>query len=195
MLFIAVLVFCSGCIGGEADIEVEPTPQKEDMPSYTLDDVSSRSSADDCWIALHGKVYDVTGFIASGRHGPAILEGCGTDGTELFETRPMGSGTPHSQNARRISEEYLIGYLVDSQADEEGISLSEVSSHNSRQSCWSVVDGEVYDLTEFIDNHPGGAEAVIGLCGMDGTSRLRGRHGMGKDETLNRYYLGKLKIV
>ena len=60
---------------------------------------------------LGDKVYDLTAFIAKGVHGAAIGQGCGTDGTELYETRPMGSGTPHSQNARDMREEYYIGDL------------------------------------------------------------------------------------
>ncbi len=41
--------------------------------------------------------------------GHAIYEGCGTDATTLFETRPSGTGTPHSANARSILEKYYIG--------------------------------------------------------------------------------------
>jgi len=83
-----------------------------DANTYTLADVEKHNSEDDCWIALSGKVYDVTAFIASGNHGPAIAQGCGTDGTELYVTRPMGSGTPHSDNARSLRENYYISELA-----------------------------------------------------------------------------------
>lgn len=53
----------------------------------------------------------VTEFISSHPGGKAILEGCGTDATELFETRPMGSGTAHSERARTLRENYYIGDL------------------------------------------------------------------------------------
>lgn len=78
---------------------------------YALDEVSKHNTKEDCWIVLHDKVYDVTGFIALGMHGKAILQGCGKDATSLYETRPMGSGTPHSENARKLSEKYYIGDL------------------------------------------------------------------------------------
>jgi len=80
--------------------------------AFTLDEISKHNSADDCWLAVHGKVYDVTNFIKSHSGGKAILEGCGKDATTLFETRPMGSGTPHSQNARNKIENYYIGDLI-----------------------------------------------------------------------------------
>lgn len=78
---------------------------------FTIDEVSEHNSKDDCWLVVHGNVYDVTEFISNHPGGDAILQGCGKDATELFETRPMGSGTPHSQRARDLLKDYYIGYI------------------------------------------------------------------------------------
>jgi cytochrome b involved in lipid metabolism len=83
-----------------------------DENTFTLADVGKHNTETDCWLAIGGKVYDVTSFIASGKHGPAIKQGCGKDGSELYETRPMGSGTPHSDTARSILANYYIGDLA-----------------------------------------------------------------------------------
>jgi len=40
------------------------------------------------------------------------------------------------------------------------ISMEEVSKHNSLEDLWMVVDGIVYDLTEFAPKHPGGVESM-----------------------------------
>lgn len=61
------------------------------------------------------------------------------------------------------------------------------SSHNSRDDCWTVIDGEIYDLTEWIGRHPGGASAIIRLCGVDGTRALMKKHGDSKQKTLENY--------
>ena len=53
-------------------------------PSYSLVDVSSHISSSDCWMAIDGKVYDVTGYIASGQHNPEIVRGCGLDASQMF---------------------------------------------------------------------------------------------------------------
>lgn len=37
------------------------------------------------------------------------------------------------------------------------ISAQEMSKHNIPEDVWIVVDGTVYDLTEFAPEHPGGA--------------------------------------
>jgi cytochrome b involved in lipid metabolism len=59
----------------------------------------------------------------------------------------------------------------------EGITLTEVASHNSRTDCWTAVDQTVYDLTPYIQQHPGGAGALANLCGIDATSAYKSQHG------------------
>lgn len=58
-----------------------------------------------------------------------------------------------------------------------GITLAEVSAHSSRTSCWSAINGNVYDLTSWIPKHPGGEQAILGICGIDGSSKFNGVHG------------------
>jgi cytochrome b involved in lipid metabolism len=77
----------------------------------TLEDISAHASPDDCWMAIGGKVYDVSGFAAKHGGGEAVYQGCGQDATTLFETRPMGSGTPHSEKARSFLPNFEIGVL------------------------------------------------------------------------------------
>lgn len=54
---------------------------------------------------------------------------------------------------------------------------ADVSSHNTAASCWSSIEGGVYDLTGWINRHPGGAQAIISLCGTDGTASFVAQHG------------------
>ena len=42
------------------------------------------------------------------------------------------------------------------------ISTSEISKHAKPDDCWVVVNGKVYDLTNFAPNHPGGANSKSG---------------------------------
>lgn len=74
----------------------------------------------------------------------------------------------------------------------ETISMADVAENDGQESCWTVVDGRVYDVTEFADRHKGGERNILNLCGTDGSAAVRGQHGMGKDSTLERYYIGDL---
>jgi peptidoglycan hydrolase-like protein with peptidoglycan-binding domain len=52
-----------------------------------------------------------------------------------------------------------------------------VSAHASASNCWSIIDGNVYNLTSWVSQHPGGASFITGLCGGDGSSAFHGYHG------------------
>jgi len=58
-----------------------------------------------------------------------------------------------------------------------GYTMAQVSANNSAKSCWAVVEGSVYNLTNWINSHPGGSGAILSLCGTEATSSFKGRHG------------------
>lgn len=89
--------------------EVE-TPPEPEMQTYTMEEVSLHNSPEDCWLVLHGMVYDVTGFDTTHPGGEAILLGCGTDATDLFEERPT-DGSAHSDTAREFLPNFYVGDL------------------------------------------------------------------------------------
>eukprot|EP01061_Rhynchopus_euleeides_P045194 TRINITY_DN8033_c0_g1_i1.p1 TRINITY_DN8033_c0_g1~~TRINITY_DN8033_c0_g1_i1.p1 ORF type:complete len:1092 (+),score=366.09 TRINITY_DN8033_c0_g1_i1:259-3534(+) len=57
------------------------------------------------------------------------------------------------------------------------ITPDELSRHNTAEDCWVAIHGKVYDLTEFVDEHPGGPESVSKLAGIDGTAEFAAFHG------------------
>lgn len=56
-------------------------------------------------------------------------------------------------------------------------SMEEVAAHKTASNCWTTIDGSVYDLTTWINRHPGGPQAIIGLCGTDGAAAFKQQHG------------------
>lgn len=58
-----------------------------------------------------------------------------------------------------------------------GYTLAEVATHKSASSCWTAINGNVYDVTTWINQHPGGPQAILSLCGTDGSSAFNGQHG------------------
>lgn len=59
--------------------------------------------------------------------------------------------------------------------------VADVATHNSYSDCWIIVQGKVFDMTGFDSIHPGGSEAIMKLCGKDGTRKF-----MGEDEHAER---------
>lgn len=56
----------------------------------------------------------------------------------------------------------------------EPLTRAEVARHDSRDDCWTIIDGNVYDLTSYIPRHPGGDD-ILEACGTDGSSLFNQR--------------------
>ncbi len=75
--------------------------------------------------------------------------------------------------------------------EEPSFTLEEISQHASKESCYTTVDGVVYDITSYIPFHPGGERDIMKICGRDGTSMFTRKHG--KDDEPQEQ-LAKMKI-
>jgi len=51
----------------------------------------------------------------------------------------------------------------------EHLHADEVAKHNSRESCWVIVHGNAFDVTEFLPEHPGGPAIILKYAGKDAT--------------------------
>ncbi|EPQ64792.1 Bgt-1186 [Blumeria graminis f. sp. tritici] len=45
----------------------------------------------------------------------------------------------------------------------------DVLKHNTRESCWVIIHGRAYDVTEFLSEHPGGSGVILKHAGHDAT--------------------------
>eukprot|EP00186_Timspurckia_oligopyrenoides_P001041 CAMPEP_0182441618 /NCGR_PEP_ID=MMETSP1172-20130603/595_1 /TAXON_ID=708627 /ORGANISM="Timspurckia oligopyrenoides, Strain CCMP3278" /LENGTH=567 /DNA_ID=CAMNT_0024636017 /DNA_START=27 /DNA_END=1730 /DNA_ORIENTATION=+ len=70
----------------------------------------------------------------------------------------------------------------------------QVAEHNTPESAWIAIKGKVYDVTKFIDNHPGGRELLLLCCGRDATDLFLSYHPFTKkpSQILSKYYIGTM---
>jgi cytochrome b involved in lipid metabolism len=46
---------------------------------------------------------------------------------------------------------------------------AEVSHHQSKNELYVIIHGKVYNISPFLDDHPGGEEALLDVAGQDAT--------------------------
>ncbi|KAF1779629.1 hypothetical protein JG687_00016735 [Phytophthora cactorum] len=76
--------------------------------------------------------------------------------------------------------------------------MEDVSPHNTAEDCWMVIreDGirKVYDVTAFLDDHPGGPEIMVDVAGQDATDEFEDiGHSNDAREQLKQFEIGKIK--
>eukprot|EP00742_Colponemidia_sp_Colp-10_P000836 GILJ01000906.1.p1 GENE.GILJ01000906.1~~GILJ01000906.1.p1 ORF type:complete len:550 (-),score=77.59 GILJ01000906.1:98-1747(-) len=64
-------------------------------------------------------------------------------------------------------------------------SQADVAKHNTEKDCWIIISGKVYDVTNFLAEHPGGKKVVLALAGKDATVKFNALHKA--EPTLRKY--------
>jgi hypothetical protein len=79
--------------------------------------------------------------------------------------KPAASVTPSATPTPTQSAAPIVGYT-----------MAQVKANNTAKSCWTAIDGFVYNLTSWISAHPGGSGAILFLCGTDGSNAYKAQH-------------------
>eukprot|EP00873_Tetraselmis_striata_P018376 jgi/Tetstr1/438640/TSEL_027191.t1 len=70
--------------------------------------------------------------------------------------------------------------------------LEECEKHIAEEDCWLVIHGKVYDVTEMLDEHPGGGDILVSASGRDATDDFEDvGHSTSAREWLQKYYIGE----
>jgi flavocytochrome c len=73
---------------------------------------------------------------------------------------------------------------------EKEYTMEEVAKHNTKEDLWVVVKGVVMDVSDWLDEHPGGPQAIMNFMGRDATEEFEMLH---DDEVIPKY--GKLSLL
>jgi cytochrome b involved in lipid metabolism len=76
--------------------------------------------------------------------------------------------------------------------------VEEVMKRNTKDNCWLIINNSVYNVTEYIDRHPGGASRITDFCGKDATQAFQtqggeGQHSSSASSQLNEYIIGSIQ--
>jgi len=74
------------------------------------------------------------------------------------------------------------------------VSEEEMRQHDSRDSCWISIDGQVYEVTEWLSKHPGGAAKILKYAGRDATDGFKKvNHSPAAMRMLQKFHVGRLE--
>ncbi|MBL37542.1 MAG: cytochrome B5 [Xanthomonadales bacterium] len=77
-------------------------------------------------------------------------------------------------------------------------SLSEVTKHATLEDCWMVIEGTVYDVSDYVPRHPAPPSVLEPWCGREATEGMRTKgedsdHSARAWRMLERYRVGGLE--
>lgn len=77
-------------------------------------------------------------------------------------------------------------------SESKTFSVAEINKHNTRDDMWVIVRGKVYDVSKFIDEHPGGEEVLLDVAGKDATTEfIDVGHSEEAEEILGKLLIGQ----
>jgi cytochrome b involved in lipid metabolism len=180
-------------IASSTALAAAPNESGATSSALTMEVVAQKNTVDNCWVVVSGIVYDLTGYANSHPGGAInIANICGTDATNAFNNQHGGQSKPN--NVLVGFEVGVIGASVKTSAPSASgtipkvktstaakistsMSLADVAKRNTAAECWAVVSNTVYNLTPYINSHPGGARNITNLCGTDATNAFNNQHG------------------
>jgi cytochrome b involved in lipid metabolism len=87
---------------------VPKAPIPKSVQRISLAEVARHSSADDCWMAINGTVYNLTAYLPEHPSQPSfILPWCGREATEAYQTKTRGR--THSPQADQALADFSMG--------------------------------------------------------------------------------------
>jgi flavocytochrome c len=86
---------------------------------------------------------------------------------------PVLSKNADSSDPGKVSK---TNNVKDFKVPEKEYTMEEVAKHNTKEDLWVVVKGVVMDVSDWLDEHPGGPQAIMNFMGRDATEEFEMLH-------------------
>lgn len=172
------------------DVQVSSLLNAEDIVVRAMDDSLNTQSRDPYWSVLgmmHNSWFRIAirkeegGQILRFEHPtqPALQKGgwmerVNNEGGDLLDSN-WGERTDKSESTGPAVKQRKKDIVVlKNDSVTRIIDIDELRKHDKSDEPWFVVDGEVYDGTGFLKEHPGGVTSITAAAGLDATDEFMG---------------------
>ena len=154
-------------------------------------------------IDTEGNVLDSEGKAISGLHAAGEVTGGVHGGNRLGGNSLLECTVYGTIVGQKLPIKQRKNFLVQQGDPSDGankketrnVSLAELKKHDTPDDCWVAIHGTVYDLTEFADEHPAGAQSIHNLAGKDGTQAFAAVHGKDMLKDFEEDLIGPLIVL
>ncbi|XP_038154647.1 cytochrome b5 [Cyprinodon tularosa] len=106
-------------------------------------------------------------------------------GEEINDNTGTGSTNTHSNETNGEAADGGVKYYT----------LEDIRLHNMSNDSWLIIHNKIYDITSFLEEHPGGEEVLLEQAGADATESFEDvGHSTDAREMLEQYYIGELHM-
>lgn len=135
-------------LGGIVWLSPDRAARAEASPRVvSLEELTRHDSAESCWKAIDGRVYDITAYIEFHPTDPEVVtDWCGKVATDAWYDK--GDGRPHSARATAMLADYFIGLLEGAQISEPLIAVPSAAGKPALASTGAYRDGTYYAESE-----------------------------------------------
>jgi cytochrome b involved in lipid metabolism len=104
------------------------------------------------------------------------VSGQSSDGSSKIDQQKQHSAAPVMGGSKEPGKEDEPYDPKNFKVPEKEYSLEEVAKHNKKEDLWIAVKGVVMDVTNWVDEHPGGPQALFSHMGKDASEEFEMMH-------------------
>ena len=98
---------------------------------------------------------------------------------------------------KKKSINYLDPNVINQFSQKKVYTLNEVAQHNKKGDCWIIIDNNVYDVSKYVSEHPGGSRVVLEVSGegKDATRNFENTgHSKRARNMLKTFFIGTVEV-